>query len=160
VWNPWAWALVTSRPDGSPLKPGENRVTALWSTMAGQWTLIQVGLHKPDQKQVEVVRAIAKEQGVEMPDWAAKASTARRPDGKPIGAIVGAVLFSGDRDPDDVSGYARRWVSEGATHFWQVERCVAFDRAIPCKGQQAPLFFDVAPEVHMLAQAEMRRLVR
>lgn len=144
-WNPWAWALVTRRPNGKPLKPGENRV----------------GLHKPDPVQVQAVREIADRYGVSMPSWAASPSLLVQ-NGRKIGAIVGAVRFVKDCDPDDVQDhddYAAQWVSDGATHWWAVGECVAFDRHFPCKGQQAPLFFDVYDrDVHDQALAELRRL--
>lgn len=162
VWNPWAWALVTARPNGRPLKPGENRVTPLWTTMIDKWVLIQVGLHKPDLDQVEAVRQIAEREGVVMPSWASAPSLLTQ-NGRKIGAIVGAVRFVKDCDPDDVQdhgGYAGQWVSDDATHWWAVGECVAFDRHLPCKGQQAPLFFDVRDQdVHAQALEELRRLV-
>jgi hypothetical protein len=155
VSNPWAWALVTRHKNGLPFKPGENRITPLWTKQANQWTLIQVGLHKPDPMQVAAVRSIAEAEGIAMPTWAAYASTAKQA-GKPIGVIIGAVRFVGDRDPDDVHGYAAQWVSDGATHFWEVGDCVMFDHYLPCKGRQAPLFFEVPEEVNRRAETELK----
>jgi hypothetical protein len=167
VWNPWAWALVTRVPlrGGAPLKTGENRgevkedgrrTGALWQSQVGVWTLIQTGLRKPDPEDVEGVREMAGSLFVEMPDWATKASAAVK-DGRKIGSIVGAVLFTEAVRPDEVEdGYDKIWVNDDAGYFWRVGACVSFDRHIPCKGQQAPLFFDVPDDVHMLAQADLR----
>jgi hypothetical protein len=78
-------------------------------------------------------------------------------DGRKIGSIVGAVLFTEAVRPDEVEdGYDKIWVNDDAGYFWRVGACVSFDRHIPCKGQQAPLFFDVPDDVHMLAQADLR----
>lgn len=171
VWNPWAWALVTPVPllGGRALKTLENRgqvkvgqggyvrTGQLWESQRDVWTLIHTGLHKPNPEDVESVETMAASLLVEMPDWARSASKATS-NGKRVGALVGAVVFTGSVKPKDVpDGYDRIWVNDDAGYCWLVGKAVAFDRHIPCQGHQG--FFFLPPEAHMLAQAEMRRLV-
>jgi hypothetical protein len=167
VWNPWAWALVTTVPmrGGQPLKTLENRghvkegqrgkerTGKLWESQRDVWTLIHTGLHKPDPEDVEGVESMANSLLVDMPDWARKASTATI-NGKSVGAIVGAVVFTGCVRPEDVpDGYDRIWVNDAAGYCWLVGKAMAFERHIPCVGGRG--FFVLPPEAGMLARAEL-----
>lgn len=161
VRNPWGWALVTKRPSGQPLKPVENRRTPLGDKHRGTWVLVHVPhSHKPDPDVVSMLRVMTRDIGVEMPDWAGVGF-------EKIGAIVGAVRFTADARPQyaEQDPYARLWVTPRTEtpdrrRCWMVSDCVAFDRHIPSKGTRAPLIWEPSPEVHMLARAEMRAVLR
>ena len=163
VRNPWAWALVTKRPDGRPLKPVENRTTSLGKRNKGTWVLIHVGhSHRPDPKAIGMVEELSWYNGtaISMPHWAVTKY-------EKIGAIVGAVLFSDDLTPSAATNdpYARPWVTPPSAYTvdrrrcWMVKDCVAFEHHIPTKGTRAPLIWTPSAEVHELARTEMRRTV-
>jgi hypothetical protein len=158
--------------EGRPVKPGENRgrvkedprdstkvvrTGKLWGKQIGEWSLIHAGLREPEPHWIAEVAALSASLGAEMPDWAKRASTARDVNGKPIGALVGAVVFTEGVRPEDVTDPREvPWVNPNAGYFWRVGKAVAFDRHIPCVGHQG--FFTPDPVAHALAQSELKGL--
>lgn len=157
--NPWGWALCAHLPNGEPFKTGENRTSALGAANIGIWTLIQVGLAKPDPAAVEDMKNLADAFDVRMPDWATKAAQWKTIDGKRIGAVVGAVRFKADVPATEITNaYDKIWVtpppSQGPDRrrVWVVEESVLLPTPIVCKGSVRPLLFTVPHEVEMMAR--------
>lgn len=155
VWNPWAWALCASLPNGKPFKRGENRTSPLGVKNIGEWILIHTGLKRPDPTTCDDLRDMAEAFGVSMPAWA----TARR---REIGCIVGAVKFTADVPAASVTDpYDALWVTPppetgpDRRRFWIVGQSVLFGVHPRCKGSVRPLLFKVPDDVEADAMVEL-----
>lgn len=139
----------------NPAKP--IRTGKLWQKQRGVWTLIHTGLHEPDPRSIAEVERLAAAAGIEMPAWSKLRSGCLDTNGKPMGALVGAVVFTEDVVPEAITDPRERpWVNPEAGYCWRVRKSVTFDRHIPCPGLNG--FFAPVPEAHVLAAAELRGL--